>query len=113
MHSDDKLQRDQRVWRVVEAIPPGFVATYGQVADLAGLGRGARQIGPALGRASDPNLPWHRVVAAQGRIAIPSGPSRERQIARLHSEGVVCVGGRVNMRHYQWQPSLDELLWKL
>jgi methylated-DNA-protein-cysteine methyltransferase-like protein len=72
--------RDERIWQVVAAIPRGRVCTYGTVAALAGLGRGARQVGPALGRAPDrAGLPWHRVVAAGGRIALPPGSSARRR----------------------------------
>jgi methylated-DNA-protein-cysteine methyltransferase-like protein len=101
------------IWQVVSAIPRGRVATYGQVAGLAGQPRGARQVGRALGLAPAAlGLPWYRVLAAGGRIALPAGSaSRRTQIARLRAEGVVVTNGRVPMARYQWAPSLDELLW--
>jgi len=101
------------IWRVVAAIPRGRVATYGQVANLAGLPRGARRVGWALGRAPAAlRLPWHRVVAAGGRIALPEGSaSRRTQIARLRADGVPVANGRVSLRLFQWSPGLDELLW--
>jgi methylated-DNA-protein-cysteine methyltransferase-like protein len=89
------------------------VASYGQVAREAGLGRGARLVGRALGayEGGEP-LPWHRVINAQGRISLPPGSRAAlEQRRRLENEGVVFVDGRVAMRRFAWQPSLDELLW--
>jgi methylated-DNA-protein-cysteine methyltransferase-like protein len=102
-----------KIWNVVAAIPPGRVASYGQVAELAGIGRGARLVGWALGKAPDrAALPWHRVLNAQGKISIPAGSrSRTEQVRRLTEEGVVVNDGKVDMRRYRWEPDLDELLW--
>lgn len=101
------------IWRVIAAIPPGRVASYGQIAALAGLPRGARQVARALRHApADPGLPWHRVIAVNGRIAIPAATSGYKtQIRRLRAEGIVVSAGRVDMRLYRWAPRLDELLW--
>ena len=111
--SEKKNPSFQRIWNIVAAIPPGKVASYGQVAELAGLGRGARRVGPALGRA--PNrmqLPWYRVLNAQGRIAIPkSSSSHDEQIRLLTDEGIVVNDGRVDMSRYRWEPNLEELVW--
>jgi len=102
-----------RIWNVVAAIPHGCVASYGQVAELAGIGRGARMVGWALGQAPDrATLPWHRVLNAQGKISIPKGSrSRAEQIRRLTGEGIVVNDGTVDMRRYRWKPDLDELVW--
>jgi methylated-DNA-protein-cysteine methyltransferase related protein len=102
-----------RIWQAVQSIPRGRVATYGGVALLAGLPRGARQVGRALGFAPRRmKLPWHRVLAAGGRIALPTGSgARREQVARLQAEGVVVQRGRVDFRRYGWQPDLDALLW--
>ena len=104
---------DQKIWNVVAAIPSGRVASYGQVAELAGIGRAARMIGQSLGRAPDrATLPWHRVLNAQGRISIPkSSRAHKEQIRRLTSEGVIVDNGKVDMKRYRWEPDLDELLW--
>lgn len=104
----------QRIWRTVQRIPCGRVATYGQVADQAGLPRRARLVGHALRRAPrELALPWHRVINAQGRLSFPSGSEAYRlQRTRLEDEGVVFVGGRVDLGRYAWLPSLDELLWR-
>ncbi len=103
----------QRVWAVVEAIPAGYVASYGQVAELAGLNGGARRVGGALAKAPDRStMPWHRILRADGKIALPAGSrGRQEQISRLQDEGVVVVSGRVDMQKFQWRPDMDELIW--
>lgn len=82
-----------RVYAVVDRIPPGFVATYGDVAAALGLRAAARQVGFALaslppGRAT----PWHRVV---NRVGALTSPDAERQSARLRAEGIAVEDGRV------------------
>jgi methylated-DNA-protein-cysteine methyltransferase related protein len=106
-------ERCRRIHAVVRAIPPGRVASYGEVAALANLPRGARQVGRALREApADVALPWHRVLRADGRLAFPAAhPARVEQTQRLRAEGIPCLGGRVDLRRYRWQPVLDELLW--
>ena len=99
---------DQRVWLAVQAIPPGRLATYGQIAELIGAYGCARQVGWALRRLPLPSVvPWHRVVNAQGRIAMT--PSREgsdwiqRQL--LMAEGIpVDASGRLPLARYRWLP---------
>jgi len=99
-----------RVWAVVAAIRRGSVATYGGVARAAGLPRRARFVAHALKAAPRAlALPWHRVVAAGGRIALPAGSSAHReQCRRLAAEGVVVARGRVRL---PGADSLDALLW--
>lgn len=103
----------ESIWRVIAAIPAGRVSTYGEVAKLAGLPRGARQVARALGKApASLKLPWFRVIGAGGRIAIPKGSSGYRtQISKLRAEGIVVTNGRVRMPDFQWTPDLDELIW--
>ena len=99
----------QAIWKAVRAIPRGQVSSYGTVAKRAGLPGRARLVGYALKIAPD-RLPWHRVVAAGGRITFPKS-SRQfaEQRKRLLAEGVELTGGRVvNERAI----NLDELLWK-
>ncbi len=96
---------NQRIWQVVAAIPPGKVATYGQVAQKAGLARAARRVGNALrGLPDKTRIPWHRVVNAQGRISLPEGSdSHVVQRDRLEQEGVqFSIGGKINLREYGW-----------
>ena len=105
----------QRLQRVARMIPAGCVASYGQVADLAGLPGRARMVGRALG--ADPerdSLPWHRVLCADGRIAFgPDDGAFATQRARLLAEGVIVRGGRVDMGRFRWQPGLAELAFGL
>lgn len=111
----DKEERQRRIWKVVAAIPEGCVASYGQVAELAGFARGARLVTPALSAApKDLQLPWYRVVNAAGRIAIPkASPGHARQRRLLMAEGVLFSGDRINLKRFRWQPTLDEILWRL
>ena len=98
---------------VVRAIPPGEVRGYGEVARLAGLPKGARQVARALAQNDDPALPWHRVLRSDGRVAMPEGsPGFEEQVRRLQAEGVVLKGGRVAASVRKAAPlDLDALLW--
>lgn len=111
------MDRDTRARRILETIrdiPPGKVASYGQIAEIAGIPRGARQVGFVLRQLNDgQNVPWHRVVQASGRIAFDKNSAEYRdQAGRLMLEDIAVIGGRVDMRRYRWQPALDELLWK-
>jgi len=98
------------IWREVAALPRGSIATYGGIAARAGLPRRARLVGHALKVAPRAlALPWHRVVAAGGRIAFPPGSAAHReQRRRLRAEGVAVVRGRVRLPR---GPDLDALLW--
>ena len=106
--------RAAAIRKTVADIPAGFVATYGQVADLAGLPRRARLVGKVLRELpADTDVPWHRVITASGAIAFAEGSSAcRRQSERLRREGVLVARGRVSLAKYRWQPSLDELFWK-
>ena len=98
--------REQKIWQVVVAIPEGKVASYGQVADMAGLGRQARFVGRALGMLPDGHsVPWHRVIRNNGQIAFPLGSEKfEEQAQRLRQEGVEVREGRIPMKTFQWSP---------
>ena len=98
--------KDQKIWQVVAAIPAGRVASYGQIADMAGLGRQARYIGKALGKLPDGHgIPWHRVIRNNGQIAFPLGSEAfEEQAQNLREEGIIVIDGRVPMRQFRWQP---------
>lgn len=107
-------KRVERIWQTIGDIPQGKVASYGQVAAIAGIPRGARQTAYALRQLPRGHaLPWFRVITASGRIAFKPGsrPFKE-QVKRLKMDGVTVRGGRVDMRLFRWQPDLDELLWK-
>lgn len=96
------------IYRVVRRIPAGRVATYGQVAWLAGVPGQARLVGYAMHAAAPDDLvPWHRVVNAQGRIsARGEGPGASvLQRLRLEQEGVVFdAGGRLSLEQFRWTP---------
>ena len=87
----------EAIWHAVCTIPRGRAATYGAVARAAGLPGRARQVGFALRVAGDAlNLPWHRVVGAGGRIALPRASRAHREQARrLRAEGLRVVDGRI------------------
>ncbi|MEH6564684.1 MAG: MGMT family protein [Halopseudomonas sp.] len=91
-------------FQVLASIPPGRVTSYGKVAELAGMGRGARLVGRWLGQLPDgTRLPWHRVLNSQGKLSLPAdSPSGAQQRARLLAEGVLVRDGRVNLRQYGW-----------
>ena len=110
----DRDARLRRIWETILDIPPGRVANYGQVAEIAGLPRGARQVGYALRVAPrELELPWHRVMQASGKSAFArNSPHFRTQCRRLREEGVTIIDGRVDMKEYRWEPDLDELLWK-
>lgn len=110
----DRIARMQRIWDTICDIPSGSVASYGQVAEIAGIPRGARQVGYALRNLPDEHeVPWHRVLQASGLIAFAKGSRGYReQRKRLLDEDVAVIAGRVDMQQYRWQPDLDELLWK-
>ena len=104
----------RKIWEQALLIPPGQVASYGQIARQAGLPRrGARIVGRALHAApQELNVPWHRVVNAQGGISLPVGSrGYQKQIERLESEGISITNGKLNLDKHRWDPSLDELLW--
>jgi methylated-DNA-protein-cysteine methyltransferase related protein len=94
------------VWALVRRIPAGQVVTYGQVATLVGRARSARAVGGAMGRCPD-DVPWHRVVNAQGGIARrrrQSGMLTQR--IRLEQEGIRLRRGRVPLARYRWEPDM-------
>ena len=103
----------RRIWATVSDIPAGCVATYGQVADLAGLPRRARLVGRALRNLPEAHsVPWHRVLRSGGRIAFARGTAEYReQRARLLAEGVVFDGERIDLARHSWNDALDRILW--
>jgi methylated-DNA-protein-cysteine methyltransferase-like protein len=96
-----------RIYAVIRRIPSGKVATYGQIAELAGLPGHARQVGYALhALPSATAVPWHRVINAAGAVsrrAVPGAELTQRQL--LEEEGVgFDLRGRVRLSSVQWRP---------
>ena len=87
----------------VALVPPGFVATYGDIAARAGS-RSPRLAGWVLAQLSDERTPWHRVVRADGT---PAPHLRSVQSELLADEGVEIDNGRVDLRRYRWRPPRD------
>lgn len=102
----------ERVYEVVRRIPRGRVATYGQIARLAGLGGHARGVGYALS-ACDEDLPWHRVINARGEISARADPwYEERQRRLLAGEGVAFdTRGRIDLDRFRWGAGLEDPSW--
>lgn len=102
----------RQVWDITAKIPLAKVATYGQLAKLIGKPRYARQVSYALAKhrqlTPQMRLPWHRVINSQGRIAFKPYDFRfAEQLFLLQKEGVVVLGGRINLQLYQWANHLN------
>jgi methylated-DNA-protein-cysteine methyltransferase-like protein len=98
--TESRQNTQDRVWQIVHQIPKGQVATYGQIARLAGSPRHSRLIGRILsGLPPNTRLPWHRVINSQGRI---TSPAKDLQQSRLEKEGVTLINGRVSLKVYGW-----------
>lgn len=98
---------DHRIWQVVDAIPPGKVCTYGDVARLAGLPGAARRVGRALRLLpADSRIPWHRVINARGGISLPAGSEAEyTQRTRLEAEGIEFDHRKcIALTRFRWLP---------
>lgn len=96
----------EKIYAVVRQIPRGKVATYGQIARLAGLGGAARQVGYALNALPDgEDIPWYRVINAKGGISKRAHPVYEDiQRELLEQEGVEFGSdARLSLPHYQWR----------
>lgn len=99
----------RRIWEMVERIPEGRVATYGQIAALVGRPGHARQVGYALHNLPEASeVPWHRVVNARGRVSPRSSPGWDGlQKVLLVEEGVVFdADGRIDLERYRWEPDV-------
>ncbi|MDN5354556.1 MAG: methylated-DNA-protein-cysteine methyltransferase related protein [Candidatus Cloacimonadota bacterium] len=96
----------QKIYEVVKQIPQGKVATYGQVAEIAGLAGQARLVGYALHALNQDNVPWQRVVNRNGGISLQKD-RREKSLQQvmLEAEGIEFLQlGKLELSKYQWQP---------
>jgi methylated-DNA-protein-cysteine methyltransferase-like protein len=100
------MEFEERAKNVIRAIPRGKVATYAQVAALAGNHRAARQVVRVLHSSSKKDrLPWHRVINSRGGISLKRGRGFEEQQRLLLEDGVaVSRAGRIDVNEFQWEP---------
>ncbi len=95
------------IYTVVRRVPRGRVATYGQIALLAGLKNHARQVGYALhALPHGSNVPWHRVINAQGKVSPRADPVYVGVQKRLlEDEGIeIGPGDRISLKRFGWKP---------
>ena len=103
-------QKYKAILGVVKRVPKGCVATYSQIADVAGLPGRARMVGKALSTAfPSSDIPWFRIIRADGRIAFGADTHiGKEQVMHLRNETVEVNNMKVNLTLYQWRP---ESLW--
>lgn len=102
----DSSSRYQKIYKMVEQIPEGQVATYGQIARLVGMPRHARMVGYALhALPNGSDVPWQRVVNSKGEVSPRATPQYEDlQRHLLECEGVVFNDkGRISLKTFQWK----------
>ena len=90
----------ERIRQTVARVPKGYVASYGDIADLADAST-PRIVGWVL-KEDGFDLPWHRIVRVDGT---PPPHKRQEQLGLLADEGVQSDGVKVDMRRYRWEPS--------
>ena len=99
----------QRIYAAVRRVPRGTVATYGQIAELAGLDGQARQVGYAMAALpSSSAVPWHRIINAAGRVSMRRAGEGSTLVQQrlLEREGVAFdEGGRVSLARFRWKPA--------
>lgn len=104
---DQSTELARLIVAVVQLIPYGKVASYGQVARLAGLPRHARLVGRVLSQLdASSELAWHRVLNSQGliRVGKSNAAGENIQSLKLMQEGVEVLNGKVSLKKFQWQP---------
>lgn len=102
---DTRTEFSKKVIKLIRSIPRGRVATYGQIAKLAGKPQGSRGVAWILHSSSRGYaLPWQRVLNAKGRISFPEhSPEYARQKTLLENEGVEFVNGRIDLNEFSWK----------
>ena len=93
---------ERQVFTIVASIPEAKVATYGQIARMAGHPNHTRLVGRILSRLPEStSLPWHRVISSGGRINHPAAHSQQK---KLKEEGITLVNNKINLRLFSWFP---------
>ena len=93
------------IFQVIAQIPYGRVASYGQIARLAGIPKHSRLVGYVLKHMdADSSLPWYRVINSQGKISLSklNDQGQNIQAQLLMAEGILVIGGKVKMKEVQW-----------
>lgn len=106
MDVENKQQIRIILYMLLSKVPHGRLVTYGQLAKMAGYPGLSRWVGRVLSQLpDDTQLPWHRVVAAGGRLSLPQNSrAGDEQRQRLRLEGIFVEQDRVKLVNYQWQP---------
>ena len=109
----DTVRKYKKIAACIKAVPVGKVASYGQIASIAGIQRGHRVVAAFLKQQEEyQDLPWHRIIRADGRSGFPQGSKMfYEQIERLISDGVILRNSKVDMKTFAWQPDLDFILF--
>ena len=105
MQDTNELHR--QILEVIVLIPYGKVASYGQIARLAGLPKHARLVGYVLKHLDkESQIPWYRVINSQGRISVTHIDDNGKNIQQdlLEAEGVYLLNGKVSLKKFGWQP---------
>ncbi|WP_312966960.1 MGMT family protein [Acinetobacter gerneri] len=100
----DELAR--QILEVVIRIPKGKVASYGQIARMAGLPKHARLVGYVLKHLDKTSeVPWYRVINSQGKISLSKLDEKGQniQIIKLREEGILAANGKVDLKQFAWQ----------
>lgn len=108
-HPTAESRMRRAFYETIAGVPYGKVATYGQVAALAGYPGRARQVGFALaGMPEEWDLPWHRIINAQGKVSPRSGRNHLLQYELLAGEGVVFTAQRIDLKRFGWCPEAED-----
>lgn len=97
----------QQILAVVALVPKGKVATYGQIAKLAGLPKHARLVGKVLQQLdAESDLAWYRIINSQGKISTKKCNAQGENIQqiKLQQDGIVVLAAKVDLKQYRWIP---------
>lgn len=99
----------EKALKIMKSIPAGKVMTYGQVAEMSGNKRGARQVARILHSMSKKyDIPWHRIINAKGEIGLKDEEGRFTQKEKLIAEGIeLTTNGKVSLVKYLYHPEIE------